>query len=211
VSLLDVLPLAVVMIAGPQILSSIFLATSERWRANSAAYVLGASLSISLVVVVAYRLGSSLGGGRDGLLGPQGQTILYSVVLVLLIYAAVTTYRNRHVSEPPEWMGRLTSASPRFSFRLGVFLLGVFPTNIVTSVSVGTYLAANGDPVTDATGFVLLTLALLALPAIGVLVLGSRAATVLPTIRDWMNDNSWLISEAVIALFAVLTLQNLVG
>lgn len=210
-SLIQVLPLAIVMIAGPQILSPIFLATSEQWRKNSAAYVFGASLSISLVVVVAYLLGNSLGGGGGGLLGASAQQLLYLVVLVLLLYAAVETYRKRNVSEPPKWMGKLTSASPRFSFRLGFLLLGVFPTDIVTSISVGTYLAANGDPVTDAAGFVLLTLFILALPSLGVLVLGERAEAALPKIRDWMNDNSWIISEVVIVLFVVLTLQNLLG
>jgi hypothetical protein len=42
-------------------------------------------------------------------------------------------------------------------------------------------------------------------------LLGERAETVLPKIRDWMDDNSWIISEAVIALFIVLMLQNLLG
>ncbi|WP_254762940.1 GAP family protein [Natrinema marinum] len=209
-SLIQVLPLAIVMIAGPQILSPIFLATSEKWRANSAAYVLGALLSISLVVVVAYFLGSSLGGGGS-LLGASAKQLLYVVVLVLLLYAAVNTYRTRNVSEPPAWMGKLTAATPRFSFRLGFLLLGFFPTDIVTSMSVGTYLAANGDSVADAAGFVLLTLFILALPSLGVLALGERAESALPEIRDWMSDNSWIISEAVIALFVVLTLQNLLG
>jgi len=156
------------MIAGPQILSSIFLATSERWRTNSAAYVFGAALSISLVVVFAYLLGSSLGDG-GGLLGASARQLLYLVVLVLLLYAAVDTYRKREVSEPPVWMGKLTNAAPGFSFKLGFLLLGIFPTNIVTSVSVGTFLAANADPVTDAAGFVSLTLFILALPSLGVL------------------------------------------
>ena len=44
------LPMAFVMIAGPQILSAIFLATSEGWQKNTAAYLLGGSLSISLIV-----------------------------------------------------------------------------------------------------------------------------------------------------------------
>lgn len=208
-SLLQVLPLAIVMIAGPQILSPIFLATSEKWRANSAAYVLGASLSISLVVVLAHRLGSSLRGGA--LLGTSAKQLLFVAVLVLLLYAAVDTYRKRNVSEPPAWIGKLTAATPRFSFRLGFLLLGFFPTDIVTSVSVGTYLAAAGAPVTDAAGFVLLTLFILSLPALAVVVLGERAEAALPRIRDWMNDNSWIVSEAVIALFFVLTLQNLLG
>jgi len=209
-SLVQVLPLAIVMIAGPQILSLIFLATSEQWRANSTAYVFGASLSITLVVVLAYLLGSSFGGG-GGLLGASAKQLLYVVVLVLLIYAAVETYRKRNVSEPPKWMGKLTSATPGFSLKLGFLLLGFFPTNIITSISVGTFLAANGDPITDAAGFVLLTLFILALPSLGVLILGERAEATLPKIRDWMNDNSWIISEAVIALFFIMTLQNLLG
>ena len=209
-SFVEVLPLAIVMIAGPQIISSIFLSTSERWRANSTAYVVGSALSISLVVVVAYFLGNSFGGG-GGLLGASARQLLYVVVLVLLLYAAVETYRKRTVSEPPEWMGELTSAAPQFSFRLGFLLLGFFPTNIVTSISVGTYLAANGAPVTDAAGFVLLTLFILALPSLGVFLLGKRAENALPEVRDWMNDNSWIISEAVIGIFVVLTLQNLLG
>lgn len=197
------------MIAGPQILSPIFLATSKQWRANSAAYVFGAGLSISLVVALAYLVGNSFGGG-GGLLGASGQQLLYIVVLVLLIYAAVETYRKRNVSEPPKWMGKLTNAAPKFSLKLGFLLLGFFPTDIVTSISVGTYLAANGAPVTDAAGFVLLTLFIIALPALGVLVLGERAEAILPKIRDWMNENSWIISEVVIALFVILTLQNLI-
>jgi hypothetical protein len=32
---------------------------------------------------------------------------------------------------------------------------------------------------------------------------------VLPKVRDWMNDNSWVVSELVIGLFIVLTLNNL--
>jgi hypothetical protein len=47
--------------------------------------------------------------------------------------------------------------------------------------------------------------------SISVFLLGERAETVLPKIRDWMDDNSWIISEAVIALFIVLMLQNLLG
>lgn len=209
-SLLEVLPLAIVMIAGPQILSPIFLATTEQWRANSTAYVVGAFLSISLVVFVAYLLGNSFGDG-GGLLGASAKQLLYLAVLVLLVYAAVETYSTRNESEPPAWMGKLTTARPRFSFRLGFLLLGFFPSDIATSMSVGTYLAATGAPVTDAAGFVLLTLFILALPMIGVFVLGDRAEAALPKIRDWMGDNSWIISEAVIVLFVVLTLQNLLG
>jgi hypothetical protein len=38
--------------------------------------------------------------------------------------------------------------------------------------------------------------------------LGKRAETVLPRIRQWMNTNSWIVSEAVILFFLVMTLTS---
>jgi len=51
----------------------------------------------------------------------------------------------RKTTQPPKWMGKLQTATPRFSFGLG-FLLDVFPTDILTSWAVGTYLSNHGDP-----------------------------------------------------------------
>ena len=50
---LTILPMAFVMVAGPQLLSAIFLATSDDWRRNSLAYVAGAALSITIIVTAA--------------------------------------------------------------------------------------------------------------------------------------------------------------
>lgn len=131
-SAVNILPLAIVMVAGPQILSAIFLATSEHWQRNTAAYILGAGLSISLIVIAAYLLGngaSDQGASNDS---------LYIIILVLLVAAALHAFLTRKKpKDPPKWMGRLQTADPRFSFRLGFLLLGVFPTDILTSLSVG--------------------------------------------------------------------------
>ncbi|WP_423746273.1 GAP family protein (plasmid) [Haladaptatus sp. SPP-AMP-3] len=204
-SLLQVLPLAFVMIAGPQFLSAIFLATSENWRRNSAAFVFGASLSITLLVSLTYFLG--IGANRQR----GSNTALSAIVLVLLLAAMVHTYLTREESEPPKWMGKLTSASPRFSFRLGFLLLGFFPTDIFTSVAVGSYLASNGLPLTDSFGFIAVTLVILALPSLVLLAFGERAEAFLPKAREWMNDNSWVVSEVVILLFVGMSLNNLLG
>ena len=193
------------MIAGPQILSAIFLATSENWRRNSAAFVFGAALSITLLVSLTYFLG--IGASRQR----GSNTTLSAIVLVLLLVAMVHTYLTRKESEPPKWMGKLTTANPRFSFRLGFLLLGFFPTDILTSVAVGSYLSANGEPLTDASGFIAITLLLLAFPSLVLLAFGERAQTWLPKAREWMNANSWVVSEAVILLFVGMSLNNLFG
>jgi hypothetical protein len=205
VTLVKLLPMAFVMIAGPQILSAIFLATSENWRRNSAAYLAGAALSITLIVTIAYAVGR---GASDA--GASDDT-LEIVVLVLLVAAALHTFLKRKEAEPPKWMGKLQTASPRFSFRLGFLLLGVFPTDILTSFAVGSYLSSQGDPWWHLLPFLLLTLLFLALPAILLLVFGQRAQAFLPKARDWMNTNSWVVSELVIVFFIAITANSLAG
>jgi len=199
-SLVTVLPLAVVMVVGPQLLSAIFLATSDQWRRNSAAYVTGAALAISLVVTVAYFLAT---GTRSA---GASRTTLSRVVVAVLVAAAVYVYRTRETAEPPAWMGKLTGATPRFSLRLGFLLLGLFPTNLLTSVAVGTSLSSEGAPLLDASGFLLVTLGLLALPSLTVVALGERGERLLPEARDWMTDNAWVVNEFVIGVFIILTL-----
>lgn len=198
------LPMAFVMIAGPQILSAIFLATTEDWKRNSLAYVAGASLSITAIVTLAYLL--IHGASKDS--GPSNT--IYAFILVLLVLAALHTYLKRAESEPPKWMGKLQDASPSFSFKLGFLLLGVFPTDILTSVAAGSYAGNHGDAWWHVLPFIGLTLFLVALPMILILALGSRAQAFLPKARDWMNNNSWIVGELVIGLFILITLNSLV-
>jgi Sap, sulfolipid-1-addressing protein len=197
--------MAFVMIAGPQILTAIFLATSEHWQRNTAAYLTGAAISITLVVSLAYLLSS--GAPREG----GSSDTVDIIVLLLLLAAMVHVFLARKTSEPPKWMGKLQTASPRFSFRLGLLLLGVFPTDILTSVAVGSFLASHGDPWWHLLPFLGLTLLFLALPVLIVLALGRRGRAFLPKARDWMSTNSWVVSEIVLVFFIVITLDSLLG
>jgi hypothetical protein len=123
----------------------------------------------------------------------------------------VRSFLTRRTSEPPKWMAKLQSATPKLAFMLGVVLLGVFPTDILTSVTAGLHVARHGDAWWECLPFIGVTLLLLGAPAIGVVLLGSRAHSVLPKIRDWMNNNSWVVSEIVLTFFAVITINSLVG
>ena len=202
---LTILPLAFVMVAGPQILSSIFFATTEQWARNTAAYVLGAAISISIVVSLAFLLG--IGASNAG----AADETIYYVILALLLFAMVHNFRTRETAEPPKWMGKLQSASPRFCFVLGFLLLGVFPSDLITSISVGSYLSTKGDSLGQYLPFLVLTLLFLALPALTVLIMGKRAKAFLPKARDWMNTNSWIVNELVLLLFVGIVISDIVG
>jgi hypothetical protein len=201
-----VLPMAFVMVAGPQIISSFFFATSASWKKLSASYVLGAAISISLVVGASYLIAKGATSSTEE--AESGLRPLDYVILALLVFAMIRNYRGRNTSEPPKWMGKLQNATPKTSFVLGFLLLGFFPSDLITAFSVGAFLAHNGDAYWQVLPFLGLTLLFLASPALGVAVLGHRAQTVLPKIRDWMNDNSWIVSEVVIAFFIVIILTG---
>lgn len=200
--LAKVLPLAFVMIAGPQIISAFFFATSEAWKRESAVYVLGAAFSITAVVTAAYLLANRAKSG-----GTSSGGVDWGIV-VLLVFAMAYVFRSRKNTEPPKWMGKLQTAAPKVAFTLGFLLLGFFPSDVVTSISVGARLGSHGDPWWQAVPFIVLTLLLLAAPALGVLFLGRRAQTLLPKIRNWMNTNSWVVSEIVIVFFIAIVISG---
>jgi hypothetical protein len=76
---------------------------------------------------------------------------------------------------------------------------------------VGTYLAVQDAPLWYYLVFLALTLLLLGLPGLLVLILGERAEQFLPKARDWMNANSWIVNELVLALFVGIVISNLAG
>ena len=203
------LPLAFVMIAGPQIITAFFFATSENWRGTSLAYVVGALITVTAFVTAFYFIVKGVKGGGGNSSKRTSGHVIDGLVLALLAAAAAYVFLKRKTSEPPRWMGRLRTATPRFALVLGVLLLGVFPTDIISSFSVGSSMARDGNPWSYTIPFILLTVLLVALPGLLVVLLGRRAEVFLPKVRNWMNDNSWAVNEIVIAFFIAITVKSL--
>jgi len=204
-SFLQILPLAFVMIAGPQIITSFFLATGERYAANSAAYVGGAAISVTGLVTAAFLVAHfAKNAGHH-----KANTTLDWIVLALLLVLIVHTYLTRKQSEPPKWMTKLEHEQPKSAFVLGLLLFATFPGDILTSISVGLYVARHGESWWHCLPFVALTLLLLALPVITVVLMGRRAKAVLPRVRDWMNQHAWIVSEVVLVIFVAIIINSL--
>ena len=124
-----VLPLAFVMVAGPQIISAFFFATSSKWKQLSSTYVLGAAVSIALVVGAAYLIAKGASSTEEE--GESGLRTIDYVILALLLFAMVHNYLGRSAGEPPKWMGKLQNATPKTTLVLGFLLLGFFPSDLV--------------------------------------------------------------------------------
>src|SRR5207342_853786 len=144
------------------------------WRRNSAAFVAGAAISITAIVTLGFIL--STGASDQG----TSRNTLDIIFILLLLAAGTHTFLTRKTSKPPKWMGELETAGPKRSFRLGFLLLGVFPTDILTSIAVGGSLARNDDPWWQVLPFVMLVLLFLALPSLLLVFLGERGQKLLP-------------------------------
>jgi hypothetical protein len=105
--------------------------------------------------------------------------------------------------------GQAAAGKLKLAFLLGLALLGVFPTDIASSVVVGLHVGRHGGAWWQCLPFVALTLLLLGLPLLGVVLLGRRADVVLPRIRDWMNGHAWVVSEVVLAFFVLITINSI--
>jgi threonine/homoserine/homoserine lactone efflux protein len=204
-----ILPLAITMMAGPQIMSAIIFVTSEKAVKNSLAFVIGvlvaASVGVLLMLGLQSLVGDSIDFGSPDDNGSTGQIIQYALV-ALLVAAALKNWVNRETIEPPKWLGKLQTADPRKALRTGLLVILFMPSDIIVMLTVATNLVQNGEDFFEAIPFILLTTLIAALPLLGFLLFHRRAVSAMPKVRDWMNDNSWLVNIIVCVIFIVLIL-----
>lgn len=203
----QILPLAITMVAGPQIMSSIIFVTSDKAVKLSLAYIAGAAIGVTAGLAVMQGLvsllGIDLGDSSDK--GSAG-TIAQFGFIGLLVAAIFRNYLRRETIEPPKWLGGLLEAEPRKALLLGLLLLSIFPSDAIILLTVGTNLEQDNAPFTDALPFIGLTILLIALPFLGYLLFHRRAVDAMPKVRDWMNTNSWLVNIIVCGIFILLLL-----
>src|SRR5215212_6367179 len=170
----QLIPLAITMMAGPQILSAIIFVTGDNPVKVSLAYVAAVGVAAATVVLVG-----------------------------LLILASIKAYLGRETAEPPKWLGKLQDAGPGRAFQLGLLLIFLMPSDFIITMTTGLNLKGNAEPYYYALPFIGLTTLVAALPLLFYLLFRERARATLPKLRDWMNANSWAVNIIVYGIFIV--------
>jgi hypothetical protein len=202
----QIVPLAITMMAGPQIMTAIVLVTHPEAVRVSLAFLIGVAVAATLGTTIAFLLADRVDLGDASDRGSSGSIVQFILVGVLVLLA-LRTYRNRETVEPPKWLGSLQQATPRRALAMGLLLVGLMPTDVASMLTVGVNLAQNDDSLLDAVPFLALTLLIAALPLLTYLLLGRRAREAMPKVRDWMTANSWLVNIIVLGIFIVLILS----
>jgi hypothetical protein len=207
---LAVLPLAITMNAGPQIMSALIFVTASKPLKLSAAFLAGVVIAVTVGLTITYTfataLGNSISLGDPSDKGSIGHIIQYLLV-ALFIFLSIKNYVRRETIEPPRWLGTMQNATPKTAFTTGLLLLSVFPSDFVILVTVGMNLAQNGASLVSAVPFIVATIFIAALPILFYLLFHRRAQRAMPKVRDWMNTNSWLVNIIVYVIFILLILS----
>lgn len=206
---LQILPLAITMMAGPQIVSAVILVTAPRPVRVSLAFLLGVAVATAAGVTVTRGIFALLGQvvepGSPSDRGSAG-TVVQIVLVALLVFAAVKAYVQRETAEPPNWLSSLMEAGPGKAFTVGLLIILVMPSDIVVMLTVGASLEQHGAGVAAALPFIGLTVLIAALPLLVYLFAGARGRRAMPRVREWLTSHSWVVTIASCLLFIVLIL-----
>jgi hypothetical protein len=197
---LQVLPLALIMVMGPQILTAIFLVTSKQPVRNSIAMLIGVVVAACLSVAIWYGLVKALGINPPE---DDGPTTVDYVVAGLLALAAIYVWRGRGSAEVPKWMSALQEAEPRRALTLGFLLILLMPTDIIAVISTVQFLHDHHDDALGAWPVIGAATLLMAVPFLAYTLLGRRAREAMPGVREWLTTHGWLVNLIVIVYFIV--------
>ena len=206
----SIIPLAITMMAGPQILSAIIFVTSDEPIEISLSYVAAILLTTAAWVVIWKLIASAFGDKLHEHATKEPSTlgkVLPIVLVALLLVASVRAYLKRETSEPPKWLAGLQQATVGKAFVLGVLLITLMPGDIVVLATTGVHLESENKAYSAALPFIGLTTLIAALPLLFYLLFRKRAEVAMPKARTWMNENSWLVNIGVYVIFIALILS----
>jgi hypothetical protein len=206
---LDILPLAITMMAGPQIMSAIIFVTTPKPVKISVSFIAAVAIAVTVGVLITRTLAALLGNivslGDPSNAGSLGHIIQYLLV-GLLVALAVKNYVNRETIEPPRWLGTLMTADWKTALKTGLLLILLFPSDVIVQLTVGVNLEHNDLGLVAALPFIAATTLIAALPLLLYLLFHRRAQRLMPQVREWMNTHSWLVNIIACVIFIVLIL-----
>ena len=131
------------MVMGPQILTAIFLVTSEKVVKNSLAMIVGVALAASLGLAI----WSGVVSAADMKPKPDasGPGTADWVVAGLLALLAIRIWLGRGEAAVPKWMTALQEAEPKRAFSLGFLLILLMPTDIIATISAAHVMHDSGS------------------------------------------------------------------
>ncbi|NER09814.1 Sap, sulfolipid-1-addressing protein [Muriicola jejuensis] len=200
-----ILPLALTVMLGPQILVGMLLIMRKDAIKSSLIYILSIVSTLMLTTFLYYKLieNTDLHNVSMG-----GRPFLKYVLILFFIILIIRSVINRNkITKPPKWMKGISSASLSEIFFIGFFLIAFMPTDVIVAFSVGNILNGESGNFWDALPFFGAVLLVSLFPLTIYFSLGrSKRAKYLENVNNWLNTHGYLINVVVMVFFIILML-----
>jgi hypothetical protein len=205
--ILAVLPMALTMNLGPQIITNITLLTVDNPVKKLLCFLAGALVSSTTITMIAFivikliNVTPKVSGNTS-----TTQQVVDLIFVALLLFLMVRTFLKRKKREEPRWLSGVENATPKKVFVLSLMLFSFMPTDLIAMITVAGYLVRSKLHFYSVFPFIGLTLLIASLPLLAYLLFRKPAERVMPGVRDWLDKNAWVVNEVVLVFFVCMIL-----
>ncbi|WP_281540574.1 GAP family protein [Maribacter aestuarii] len=197
-----ILPLALSVMLGPQILVGMLLITRKDPIKSSLIYITAIILTLILTTYMYYSI---IQRTDLHMASFAGVPMLKYFLIILFIVLIIRSLLKRHqVTAPPKWMQGIATASLGKIFMIGLCLIAFMPTDIAVTFSIGSILNSASSSFLEAWPFFGAVLFISFLPLIIYFSLGSNGSQYLEKVNRWLNTHGYIINIIVFTFFIFL-------
>lgn len=202
----SVLGLAVgVAISPVPIIAVILMLFSKAAKLNSSSFLVGWVIGLLLVGVVVLASGVTTSDGAPSTASGWIKVLIGVVFVALGVKQWKGRPRPGEAASVPTWMAKIDDFTAAKAFGIGVLLSAVNPKNLGLTLAAAATIGGSGLSTSEEYVVMLLFVATasstIATPVIVNLILGSRAAATLTTMKEWLVANNTTVMSV---LFVVL-------
>ncbi|WP_435416195.1 GAP family protein [Polaribacter aestuariivivens] len=197
-----ILPLALTVMLGPQILVGMLLITRKDPIKSSLIYILAIVSTLIFTTYIYYSIANTTSLHKASI---GGKPIIKYFLIALFIFLIIRSIVNRKkITEPPKWMQGISTSSLSKIFLIGFSLIAFMPTDIAIAFTVGNILNSESSSFTSALPFFGAVLCISMLPLLLYFSLGSNGSKKLEKVNIWLNTHGYVINVIVFSFFIFL-------
>ena len=166
-----ILPLALAVMLGPQILVGMLLITRKDPIKSSLVYIVAVISTLIFTTYLYYSISTNIGLHEISI---GGRPLLKYSLIAIFIFLIIRSIINRtKITEPPKWMQGISTNSLGKIFLINVCLIAFMPTDIAIAFTVGNLLNSESGSFLEALPFFGAVLLISILPLTIYFVLGT--------------------------------------
>ncbi len=201
-----ILPLALTVMLGPQMLVAILLLLRKNPIKSSLVYLLSVVTTLILSTTLANYILLNLNLHHQS--HSKGIDYLRYVIIILLLFSIIKNFLNRKkLTETPKWLRDIKTIPLTKVFTTGVMLIAFMPADVATIFTVGGLIIHNNGTILSAIPFFSLVALITSLPLLIYLSMGKSGYQNMEKANKWLNSHGWVINILIYSIFIYLILS----